>query len=82
MKLGKQPMVDWAGDEIRDIRPPETVIGAGSIIHMVRGGDTLDLLAYQYYGDESKWYLIADVNAILDVMAPLTPGDQLIIPRL
>ena len=82
MKIGAQPLVDWVGDTIRDIRPPETSIATGSLLYSVRGGDTLDSIAYEQYGDESKWYLIADANAIMDVMVPLTPGIQIIVPRV
>ena len=82
MKIGQQPLVEWNGATIHDIREPETDIPAGSTLHHVRDGDMLDYLAYKYYGDESLWYIIADANAIMDVMVPLTPGTQIVIPKL
>ena len=30
--------------------------------HTVNGGDRLDLLAYKYYGDTTKWWQICDAN--------------------
>jgi hypothetical protein len=36
---------------------------AGRFQHIVREGDRLDLLAFKYYGDPSKWWQIADANS-------------------
>jgi copper chaperone CopZ len=45
------------GKELRYI--PDAV---GSFQHTVREGDRLDLLAYKYYGDATRWWLISDAN--------------------
>lgn len=34
----------------------------GTFQHMVAQTDRLDLLAYKYYGDPKKWWLICDAN--------------------
>lgn len=34
----------------------------GSYQHTVREGDRLDLLAYKYYSDPTRWWLISDAN--------------------
>jgi nucleoid-associated protein YgaU len=34
-------------------------------VHMVIQGDRLDLLAFRYYGDPTKWWIIADANRSL-----------------
>lgn len=34
----------------------------GSFLHTVHTGDRLDLLAYKYYGDSTKWWQVADAN--------------------
>jgi hypothetical protein len=33
-----------------------------NVLHTVKSGDRLDLLAYQYYGDTTKWWQISDAN--------------------
>ncbi|NIM18180.1 MAG: hypothetical protein GTO45_32770 [Candidatus Aminicenantes bacterium] len=34
----------------------------GDFLHTVNQADRLDLLAYQYYDDDHKWWLICDAN--------------------
>jgi len=34
-------------------------------VHQVIQGDRLDLLAFRYYGDPTKWWIIADANRSL-----------------
>jgi len=81
MIRGKERIVDWGTTyKIKDLRLPETQIKEGSRLHTVRSGDMLDMIAYMYYRDESLWYIIADVNEIMDVFQPLTPGMQIVIP--
>lgn len=43
------------------------------VVHRVRRGDRIDLLAARYLGDPTHWRLIADENPGLDVSA-LEPG--------
>ena len=45
------------GKDLRLIRVPES-----RVLHTVTGGDRLDLLAYKYYGDTTKWWQISDAN--------------------
>ncbi len=50
-------------------------------IHVVRKGDTLELIAKQYYGDPGKWNLIYFANnAQLSGGRPLRTGMELEIP--
>ena len=61
----------------RELAPTEL-----AIVYQVREGDRLDTLAYRFFQDPRKWWLIADANA--DVLAPeqlLVPGRQLRIPK-
>jgi nucleoid-associated protein YgaU len=44
-----------------------------TVVHRVRRGDRIDLLAAQYLGDAAHWRLIAEENPGLDVSA-LEPG--------
>jgi phage tail protein X len=45
------------GKNLRLIRLPES-----NVLHTVTSGDRLDLLAYKYYGDTTKWWQISDAN--------------------
>jgi phage tail protein X len=53
--------------------------------HLVRTGDTLSRIAFQEYGDASRWRAIADDSAnagLLDNPRRLTPGTRLAVPAL
>ena len=44
-------------------------------------GETLDRIAAKYYGDSTRWRMLADANGIADPLA-LRPGALLSIPRM
>ncbi len=46
---------------------------------LVQPGDTLDLIAFQVYGDSSLWRLLAQANKLENPRA-LRPGERLIVP--
>jgi nucleoid-associated protein YgaU len=53
-----------------------------ALTYQVKEGDRLDLLAWKFYRNPRKWWLIADANP--DCMSPeelLVPGRILNIPR-
>ena len=63
----------------RWVTPPPSY--PDSILHVIVGGETLDLLARRYYGREDLWYRIADANPgrfPLDWQA----GDTVVIPPI
>jgi LysM repeat protein len=47
--------------------------------HQVQVGDTLDRIAGRYYGDSTKWRLLADTNGLRDPL-DLKPGSIIGIP--
>ena len=49
--------------------------------HLVVGSDRLDSLAFRYYGDPLKYWLICDANDTLFPDDLLVPGRVLRIPR-
>lgn len=57
--------------------------------HTIVQGDRLDLLAYRYYGDASKWWIIADANhhlfkaseLALQLICDDNIGARLVIPH-
>lgn len=64
-----------------DARVPKdnSALVGETIVYRVKPGDTLDLLAFQFYGNEIYWYLIADANDIF-FAHDLVPGRDIIIP--
>lgn len=55
-------------------------VGDNFTIHRVTEGETIDFISFFRYGDESLWWVIADVNNLFFVLDELTPGIDLIIP--
>ena len=49
--------------------------------HRIVYGDKLWMLAYKYYGDSKFWWVIADVNNIINPFE-LTVGLDLLIPDI
>jgi nucleoid-associated protein YgaU len=49
--------------------------------HRVVASETLDQLAFKYYGREDLWWRIADANG-LSTITDCAPGDSLIVPPL
>ena len=47
---------------------------------IARDGDRLDLLAYEYYDDESRWWVLAEVNKLGKGSFAVPPGMRLRIP--
>lgn len=47
--------------------------------HTVQEGDQLDTLAWNISGDETLWWIIAEVNNLFDPFT-LTIGSELLIP--
>jgi len=45
-----------------------------------RDGDRLDMLAYEYYGDQSQWWVIAQANHIGKGTFAIEPGIRIRIP--
>lgn len=47
---------------------------------VTRAGERFDNLAYRYYNDASKWWIIAKANNLVDGSIFIPPGTKLIIP--
>jgi nucleoid-associated protein YgaU len=48
--------------------------------HTFTADERLDLIAYKYYRNPEKFWLIADANTEMDAEDLLEPGRQLLIP--
>jgi hypothetical protein len=68
------------GDPVSALRirfVPDTPAG---FVHVYGGDERLDLLAYRFYGNPEKFWLIADANTEMDPEELLEPGRPLLIP--
>jgi nucleoid-associated protein YgaU len=54
---------------------------SGLRVHRVRDGDSLPSIAFDSYGDPTRWRPIAEANGI-DNPLSLRRGSELTIPRL
>lgn len=52
------------------------------ISHVYTGAETIDGLAYAYFGDATKWWQIAAVNPEIMNWKDIAPGTILRIPSL
>lgn len=61
---------------------PKVPLSENDIYILVEEGDRLDLLANQFYGNPSLWWIISSANPSLpqNSITP-TPGEQLRIPN-
>lgn len=82
MRREEVGLKDWLGYKIRFFREPFDEVPQGSFWHTCRDGEIWDLIAWLYYRDEEKWYIIADVNGVSDPFEPLEGGHRIVIPRL
>ena len=49
--------------------------------YVVKEGDRLDLLAYRFYGDPTKFWLICDANQSMFPFELMDPGRRITIPQ-
>lgn len=49
-------------------------------VHVIREGETLASIAFQYYGDSGYWGQIALYNGILNPFTEVVPNKQILIP--
>ena len=68
------------GDYSLEVTPPLVPHTSNDKQHTVMDGETLPNIAYRYYGDSGKWYLIAEANNILNPFAELEPYKLIRIP--
>ena len=61
---------------------PTIVSSDNDKIHIIMDGETLQSIAYRYYGDSGYWYQIAEANQIINPFSDseVFKGRQLIIP--
>jgi hypothetical protein len=50
-------------------------------VHRVQRGETLDRISARYYGDSTRWRLLAEANGIEDPLG-IRPGSLISVPQL
>ena len=68
------------GDYSLEVTPPLVPNTSNDKQHTVMDGETLQNIAYRYYGDSGKWYLIAEANGILNPFKEVESGTLIRIP--
>ena len=69
------------GDYSLEAKPPIVPESPNNDIqHTVKDGETLQNIAFRYYGDSGKWYIIAEANKILNPFKELEMGTLIRIP--
>ena len=69
------------GEASLEYPQPRVLINSSDTIHTVKDGENIHSIAYQYYKDSGKWYIIAEANHISNPFREINPGTKLIIPR-
>lgn len=68
------------GDYSLEAKLPVVPESPNDIQHTVKDGETLQNIAFRYYGDSGKWYIIAEANKILNPFKELEMGTLIRIP--
>jgi nucleoid-associated protein YgaU len=75
-------LTDGAGRSVSIKSTREPAATDTALKYQVRVGDRLDALAFKFYRDARKWWLIADANPdVITLEQLLEPGRLLRIPR-
>lgn len=70
------------GDEALYRTPLVYIPSTNDQYHTIAEGQTLLSIAQKYYGDQSLWYLLADVNSLIDDIFNLPLNETIVIPNI
>lgn len=76
-------MIEGSDEKLRTtiVLPEPSATQFSYMLHVVTGFDRLDQLAYQYLGDASLWWQIADINPDVTIDWSVMPvGETIRIP--
>lgn len=76
-RIAKFKNGDLSADRVPFIYKPSQK----DILHIIQEGDRLDTLAFKYYKASNLWFVIADVNSIINPFE-LEIGSSLLIPGI
>jgi LysM repeat protein len=66
-------------DDPKALQNPTSSTPRPHRVHISLPGETLDRIAWKYYGDSNRWRQLAEVNGVTDPLA-LEPGTSLLVP--
>ena len=76
-------LVDFGNQEITLYRNPINYrISVTDIYHAITYEDDLLSIARKYYGYSSLWFMVADVNDIVEDIFDLPVGETILIPSI
>jgi len=73
--------VEPGGPEVVLYQPRVAPPSVQALVHRVKPGDRLDLIAQRYYGDPFQYWRIVDANQGFAPDELLEPGTTLVIPK-
>jgi nucleoid-associated protein YgaU len=77
---GAVEVTDADGRKVKALRIRFIPLTPAGYLHTFKRGERLDTLAYNFYRNPEKFWLIADANSEMDPDDLLEPGRQLRIP--
>jgi nucleoid-associated protein YgaU len=78
--VGAYQATDGNGRSVTALKPRFVPPTPAGYLSSVTADTRLDLLAYRFYGNPEKFWLIADANTEMDPEDLLQPGRQILIP--
>ena len=79
-KTGAYSVADAEGRTFAALKIRFIPSNPAGYLHTFKSGERLDILAYNFYRNAEKFWLIADANTEMDPDDLLEPGRQLRIP--
>ncbi|HEX3151320.1 MAG TPA: hypothetical protein VHR66_24795 [Gemmataceae bacterium] len=79
-KTGAVEVTDAVGRKFKTLRIRLIPPTSAGFLHTFKSGERLDILAFNFYRNPEKFWLIADANTEMDPEDLLEPGRQLRIP--
>ena len=76
----RTPVYNREGALVFKIRNRPVFTFKDSFMHTVIEGDSLDGLAYRYYGDSHLWWVILEANEQYNSPYDICNGDDLLLP--
>lgn len=76
------PLYGVGGEVVAGLQRPPTIKDASDLVYVVppTGTNRFDLISQLFYGTPELWWLIAEVNDIVDPLTGVAPGTTIRVP--